>query len=95
MIAVLVVLVLGVGLSHPDFLRRGNLLSTAQSSVYVGLMAVRDGVPARHARGRPVPRRQYALGIVVGAVLIRDGSAPWLALPAILLAAPCSAASTA
>jgi ribose/xylose/arabinose/galactoside ABC-type transport system permease subunit len=37
--AVLVLLVLAVGIAHPDFLTRSNLTSTAHNADYVGLMA--------------------------------------------------------
>jgi ribose/xylose/arabinose/galactoside ABC-type transport system permease subunit len=86
-VLVLAVLVLVVGFAHPDFLSPVNLLSTAQSSVYVGLMACGMVFPLAMREVDLSLGGQYALGIVLGAVLIRDGWSPWLALPAILLVA--------
>jgi ribose transport system permease protein len=84
---VLVVLVLAVGAAHEDFLRPSNLFSTAQSSVYVGLMACGLVFPLAMREVDLSLGGTYALGIVAGAVLIRDGFAPWLAVPVILLLA--------
>lgn len=81
---VLVLLVAGVGAFHPDFLRTQNLLSTAQNSVYVGLMACGMVFPLAMREVDLSLGGVYALGIVAGAVLIRGGLAPWLAVPAIL-----------
>jgi len=86
-VLVLVTLVVVVGLAHPDFLRAPNLLSTAQSSVYVGLMACGMVFPLAMREVDLSLGGQYALGIVVGAVLIRGGWSPWLALSAILVLA--------
>ena len=86
-VLVLAVLVGVVGLAHPDFLRPVNLLSTAQSSVYVGLMACGMVFPLAMREVDLSLGGQYAFGIVLGAVLIRDGWSPWLALPAILVVA--------
>jgi ribose/xylose/arabinose/galactoside ABC-type transport system permease subunit len=84
---VLVVLVTAVGIAHPDFLRTANLFSTAQSSVYVGLMACGMVFPLAMREVDLSLGGTYALGIVAGAWLIRDGLAPWLAVPAILILA--------
>jgi ribose/xylose/arabinose/galactoside ABC-type transport system permease subunit len=81
---VLVVLVFGVGFAHPDFLRTSSLLSTAQSSVYVGLMACGMVFPLAMREVDLSVGGIYSLGIVVGAILIRSGMSPWLALPAVL-----------
>lgn len=84
---VLVLLVGGVGTFHPDFLRTQNLLSTTQNSVYIGLMACGMVFPLAMREVDLSLGGVYALGIVAGAALIRDGLAPWLAVPAILLLA--------
>lgn len=86
-VLVLVTLVVVVGVAHPDFLRVSNLLSTAQSSVYVGLMACGMVFPLAMREVDLSLSGQYALGVVLGAVLIRDGWSPWLALVAILVVA--------
>jgi ribose/xylose/arabinose/galactoside ABC-type transport system permease subunit len=85
---VLLVLVFAVGSVHPDFLRAPNLLSTAQSSAYVGLMACGMVFPLAMREVDLSLGGIYSLGMVAGAVLIRDGGVtPWLALPAILVLA--------
>jgi ribose transport system permease protein len=84
---VLLILVLTVGIAHPDFLRASNLLSTAQSSVYVGLIACGMVFPLAMREVDLSLGGIYSLGMVTGAVLIRHGLAPWLAVPAILMLA--------
>lgn len=81
---VLVVLVVGVGIARPDFLLSSNLLSIAQSSVYVGLMTCGMVFPLAMREVDLSVGGIYALGIVVGALLIRDGLSPWVALWAVL-----------
>lgn len=81
---VLVVLVVGVGIAHPDFLVPGSLLSTAQSSVYVGLMACGMVFPLAMREVDLSVGGVYSLGIVVGALLVRSGMSPWVALPCVL-----------
>ena len=83
-IAVLVVIVLGVGLFHPDFLRSGNLLSITHNTVYVGLMSCGVVFPLAMREVDLSVGGMYAMCMVVGAVLIRDGLGTWVALPAIL-----------
>lgn len=83
-IAVLVVIVLGVGLFHPDFLRSGNLLSITHNTVYVGLMSCGIVFPLAMREVDLSVGGMYAMCMVVGAVLIRDGLGTWVALPAIL-----------
>jgi ribose transport system permease protein len=86
-VAVLLVLVLGVGVVHPDFLDRDNLLSTGRSAVYVGLMAAGMVFPLAMREVDLSVGGIFALSMVAGAVLMRDGVPPWLALPLILLLA--------
>jgi ribose/xylose/arabinose/galactoside ABC-type transport system permease subunit len=83
-IAVLVVIVLGVGAFHPDFLRTGNLLSITHNTVYVGLMACGIVFPLAMREVDLSVGGMYALCMVVGAVLIRDGLPTWIALVAML-----------
>jgi ribose/xylose/arabinose/galactoside ABC-type transport system permease subunit len=84
-IAVLVVIVVGVGIFHPDFLRTGNLLSITHNTVYVGLMSCGIVFPLAMREVDLSVGGMYALCMVVGAVLIRDGVGTWFALLAILL----------
>ena len=84
---VLVVLVLGVGLLHPTFLDVDNLLSTGRSAVFVGLMA--GGMVFALAM-REVDLSvggNFALTIVAGAIFMREGVPPWLAVPLMLVLA--------
>ncbi len=83
-VGVLVLLVFGVGLLKPDFLQTGNLLTTAHNSVYVGLMACGMVFALAMREVDLSVGGMYAMGIVVGALLIRDGWNPWLAALAVL-----------
>jgi ribose transport system permease protein len=83
-VLVLVVLVAIVGIGHPDFLRTSNQLSVAQNSAYVGLMACGMVFPLAMREVDLSVGGTYALGVVVGAVAIRDGLNPWLAVPLVL-----------
>ena len=83
-IAVLVALVLGVGVLHPDFLAPDNLLSTTRSAVYVGLLAVGAVFPLAMREVDLSVGGNFAVGMVVGAAMMRAGLTPWLALPVIL-----------
>ena len=82
---VLVVLVAVVGFAHPEFMRTSNLLSVAQNSAYVGLMACGMVFPLAMREVDLSVGGTYALGVVVGALVIRDGLAPWLAVPVVLV----------
>ncbi|WP_345471663.1 ABC transporter permease [Actinoallomurus oryzae] len=83
-IAVLIVIVVGVGLFHPDFLRTGNLLSITHNTVYAGLMACGIVFPLAMREVDLSVGGMYAMCMVLGAVLIRDGLSTWLALLVIL-----------
>lgn len=84
-IAVLVVIVIGVGLFHPDFLRTGNLLSITHNTVYVGLMACGIVFPLAMREVDLSVGGIYAMCMVVGAVLIRDGWGTWPAVVVIVV----------
>jgi ribose/xylose/arabinose/galactoside ABC-type transport system permease subunit len=86
-VIVLVGLVAIVGIVHPAFMTSGNLLSTAQSSTYVGLMACGMVFPLAMREVDLSVGGNYALGIVVGAELMVHGVNPWLA--ALLLVLIC------
>ncbi|MEY9834927.1 ABC transporter permease [Streptacidiphilus sp. EB103A] len=77
---VLVLIVVAAGIAHPDFVRKDNLLSIAQSSSYVGLMAVGMVFALAMREVDLSVGGTYTLCLVVGAVLIRDGTDPWLSL---------------
>jgi len=86
-VVVLVVLVLGVGVFRPGFLDPDNLLSTGRNAVYVGLLAAGMVFPLAMREVDLSVGGNFALSMVVGAVLMRDGVPPWLAVPMILLLA--------
>jgi ribose/xylose/arabinose/galactoside ABC-type transport system permease subunit len=86
-VGVLVILVVGVGVFRPGFLDTDNLLSTGRNAVYVGLMAAGMVFPLAMREVDLSVGGNFALSMVVGAVLMRDGVPPWLAVPLILLLA--------
>ncbi|WP_051580852.1 ABC transporter permease [Pseudonocardia acaciae] len=79
--AAVVVLVAVVGSARPGFLAPANLLSVAEGSVYVGLMAAGMVFALAMREVDLSVGGNYALCVVAGAVLIRAGLNPWLALP--------------
>jgi ribose transport system permease protein len=91
-IAVLAVLVLGVGALHSDFLAPDNLLSTGRSAVYVGLLAIGAVFPLAMREVDLSVGGNFAVGMVVGAVMMRSGVPPWLAL--VLILAMCALLGT-
>jgi ribose/xylose/arabinose/galactoside ABC-type transport system permease subunit len=86
-IAVLLLIVVGAGVAHQDFLRSGNLLSTAHNSVYVGLMACGMVFPLAMREVDLSVGGLFAMCVVVGAVLVKHGAGPWLAAAAMLAVA--------
>lgn len=85
-LAVLVVLVGGVGMAHPEFLALGNLLSTAQNAAYVALMACGMAFALTMREVDLSVGGLFAMGIVVGALLVSSGWSPWLAAAIVLVA---------
>ncbi|MFC6885969.1 MULTISPECIES: ABC transporter permease [Actinomadura] len=83
-VGVLVLLVAAVGLLQPDFLRTDNLLTTAHNSVYVGLMACGMVFALAMREVDLSVGGMYAMGVVVGALLIREGTPTWAAAVAVL-----------
>lgn len=83
---VLVALVVLVGIVRPEFLGTGNLLSTAQSSSYVGLLACGMVFPLAMREVDLSVGGNYAFGVVLGAVLMVHGWTPWLAALALVVA---------
>jgi ribose/xylose/arabinose/galactoside ABC-type transport system permease subunit len=80
-VVVLVVLVVGVGAFRRDFVQSDNLLEIARQSAYVGIMACGMVFPLAMREVDLSVGGTYALCIVAGAVLMRDGMSPWLAAP--------------
>ncbi|MCL8013570.1 ABC transporter permease [Streptomyces sp. AS02] len=82
---VLGLLIAAIGIPYPDFLGTDNLLSTAHNSVYISLMACgMVFAPAMREVDLSVGG-SYAMCLVVGALLVREGVPPWLAVPVVLL----------
>ena len=84
-LVVLALLVAGIGIPYPDFLDSDNLLSTAHNSVYISLMACGMVFALAMREVDLSVGGSYAMCLVVGALLIREGVAPWLAVPAVLV----------
>ncbi|MFJ9543631.1 ABC transporter permease [Streptomyces sp. NPDC101225] len=82
---VLALLIAGIGIRYPDFLDTSNLLSTAHNSVYVSLMACGMVFVLAMREVDLSVGGSYAMCLVVGALLVRDGLSPWLAVPVMLL----------
>lgn len=84
-LVVLALLVAGIGIPYPDFLDSDNLLSTAHNSVYISLMACGMVFALAMREVDLSVGGSYAMCLVVGALLIREGVPPWLAVPAVLV----------
>jgi ribose/xylose/arabinose/galactoside ABC-type transport system permease subunit len=80
-LVVLALLVVGVGTFRTDFLQTDNLLEVARQSSYVGILACGMVFPLAMREVDLSVGGTYALCIVAGAVLMRDGMSPWLAAP--------------
>ncbi|MFD5854370.1 ABC transporter permease [Streptomyces chartreusis] len=82
---VLALLVAGIGIPYPDFLDTDNLLSTAHNSVYISLMACGMVFALAMREVDLSVGGGYAMCLVVGALLVREGVPPWLAVPVVLV----------
>jgi len=79
-LVVLVVLVAVVGAFRPDFLIAGNLTEIARQSSYIGILAIGMVFALAMREVDLSVGGTYALTIVAGALLIRDGGlSPWFA----------------
>ncbi|MFF3418257.1 ABC transporter permease [Streptomyces sp. NPDC002698] len=85
-LVVLALLVAAIGVPYPDFLAADNLLTTAHNSVYISLMACGMVFALAMREVDLSVGGTYALCLVVGALLVRDGTPPWLAVPVMLAA---------
>lgn len=81
---VLGLLIAGIGIPYPDFLAGDNLLSTAHNSVYISLMACGMVFALAMREVDLSVGGSYAMCLVVGALLVREGTPPWLAVPVML-----------
>ncbi|MEV7139767.1 ABC transporter permease [Streptomyces tauricus] len=84
-LVVLALLVAGIGIPYPGFLDSDNLLTTAHNSVYISLMACGMVFALAMREVDLSVGGSYAMCLVVGALLIREGLEPWLAVPVVLL----------
>jgi ribose transport system permease protein len=78
-LVVLVALVVVVGAFRPDFLLAGNLTEIARQSSYIGILAIGMVFALAMREVDLSVGGTYALTIVIGALLIRDGLSPWIA----------------
>ena len=76
---VLALLIAGIGIPYPDFLDTSNLLSTAHNSVYISLMACGMVFVLAMREVDLSVGGSYAMCLVVGALLVRDGLSSRLA----------------
>ncbi|MER5467252.1 ABC transporter permease [Streptomyces sp. NPDC002935] len=83
-LVVLGLLIAAIGIPYPDFLDSDNLLSTAHNSVYISLMACGMVFALAMREVDLSVGGTYAMCLVVGALLVRDGTPPWLAVPVML-----------
>ncbi|WP_369250700.1 ABC transporter permease [Streptomyces sp. R41] len=84
-LVVLGLLIAGIGIPYPDFLDSDNLLTTAHNSVYISLMACGMVFALAMREVDLSVGGTYAMCLVVGALLVREGTAPWLAVPVVLV----------
>jgi ribose transport system permease protein len=82
--AAVVLLVVVIGAFEPRFLTATNLLGVAEGSVYIGLMACGMVFALAMREVDLSVGGNYALCVVTGAVLVRAGLNPWLAVVAVL-----------
>ncbi|HVW89416.1 MAG TPA: ABC transporter permease [Gaiellaceae bacterium] len=78
-LAATVVLVLVIGAFHHDFLQLSNLLSILQESVYIGILAAGMSFLLAMRELDLSVGSNFGLSLVVGALLMQHGWAPWLA----------------
>ncbi|GAA3399196.1 ABC transporter permease [Cryptosporangium minutisporangium] len=78
-LVVLVALVVVVGAFQPDFWIAGNLTEIARQSSYIGILAIGMVFALAMREVDLSVGGTYALTIVVGALLTRDGVSPWVA----------------
>lgn len=82
---VLLALVLTVGTLHPAFLSTTNLLSTARGAVFVGLMAAGMVFALAMREVDLSVGGNFAMVMVVGAVVMREGVPPWVVMPLMIV----------
>jgi ribose transport system permease protein len=78
-LAATIVLVLVIGAFHHDFLQLSNLLSILQESVYIGILAAGMSFLLAMRELDLSVGSNFGLSLVVGALLMQHGWAPWLA----------------
>lgn len=78
-LAATVVLVVVIGLFHPDFFNTSNLLSILQQSVYIGLLAAGMSFLLAMREIDLSVGSNFGLSLIVAALLMQHGWNPWLA----------------
>jgi ribose transport system permease protein len=74
-----IALVVVIGLFHHDFLARDNLLQILQQSVYIGILAAGMSFLLAMRELDLSVGSNFGLSLVIGALLMTHGWAPWLA----------------
>jgi ribose transport system permease protein len=78
-VAATVVLILGIGAFHSDFLEKANLLSILQQSVYVGLLAAGMSFLLAMREIDLSVGSNFGLSLIIAALLMQHGWQPWIA----------------
>lgn len=74
-----IVLVIGIGIFHPDFFEISNLLSILQESVYIGILAAGMSFLLAMRELDLSVGSNFGLSLIVAALLMEHGWPPWLA----------------
>jgi len=74
-----VVVVIVIGLFHPDFLEKSNLLNILQQSVYIGLLAAGMSFLLAMREIDLSVGSNFGLSLIIAALLMQHGWNPWLA----------------
>jgi ribose transport system permease protein len=78
-LAATIVLTVGIGVFHHDFLDLDNLLSILQESVYIGILAAGMSFLLAMRELDLSVGSNFGLSLVVAALLMQHGWTPWLA----------------
>jgi ribose transport system permease protein len=81
-----VLIVVVVGLFHPDFLSATQLTQVVQQASFIALLAVGTSFLLAMREIDLSIGSMFGLTLIIGALLIRSGMSPWLAAPICVLA---------
>jgi ribose transport system permease protein len=74
-----VAVVIGIGIFHPNFLEKANLLSILQQSVYIGLLAAGMSFLLAMREIDLSVGSNFGLSLIIAALLMQHGWNPWVA----------------